>query len=128
MGGFNGAKIKYLRELKNWNQTELAERSGISRSYLSQLESGLKDPTASLLEKLSDALQAPVNMFFDDTNLLPILSLADLFPEHIREFLRSQEGLPYLELAVKARDFQVTPEELATLIDVLGRKATEFKK
>jgi len=128
MGGFSGSRIRFLREVKNWSQTELAERSGVSRSYLSQLENELKDPTASILDKLSSALQVPVNMFFEDTNLLPVHSLLDLLPTHIREFLNQQEGLPYLELAVKAKDFQITPEELAQLIDILGRKATAAKK
>jgi len=129
VSGFNGAKIKKLRELKNWSQGELAERAGISRSYLSELENGTRnDPAASFLKKLADTLMVPIDIFFEESNLFPLESIAQYFPEHIKEFLRNQEGIPYLELAVKAKDFQVTPEELAQLIDILGRKAAAAKK
>jgi len=129
MSGFNGSKIKKLRELKNWSQGELAERAGISRSYLSELESGTRnDPAATYLKKLADALRVPIDIFFEESNLFPLQSIAQYFPTHIQDFLRNQEGLPYLELAVKAKDFQITPEELAQIIDILGRKATAAKK
>lgn len=129
MSGFNGTKVRQLRELKNWTQGDLAERAGISRSYLSELESGTRnDPAASYLKKLADALTVPLDFLFDDSNKLPIQHLADIFPNHITTFLQQPDCLPYLELTVKARECQVTPEELAQLIDILGRKAVESRK
>lgn len=35
-------KIKYYRELKNISQSELAKSTGLSKSYISELESGIK--------------------------------------------------------------------------------------
>ena len=38
-------RIKHLRELKEWTQAELAEKAGGSRSYISELERGTREPT-----------------------------------------------------------------------------------
>lgn len=35
-------KIKYYRELKKISQSELAKSTGLSKSYISELESGKK--------------------------------------------------------------------------------------
>lgn len=35
-----GLKIQYYRQMKNISQVELADEAGISRSYLSKIETG----------------------------------------------------------------------------------------
>jgi transcriptional regulator with XRE-family HTH domain len=53
-----GVRIKKLRERKGWNLSELAQRSGISRSYLYQIERGDSTPTQDKIEKLAEAFDA----------------------------------------------------------------------
>lgn len=48
--------IKEVRLSKNLSQMELAKKSGISQSYLSELESNKKSPTLRLLCKIAEAL------------------------------------------------------------------------
>lgn len=43
-------------------QVELAERAGISVSYLSLLEQGKRDPSFSTVEKVSQALGVPLSI------------------------------------------------------------------
>ena len=54
-----GTYISELRTEKKWSQRELAERSGISNTEISRLESGKRaKPTPATLRALADALQA----------------------------------------------------------------------
>ncbi len=60
-----GARIKSLRESKDWTQEYLAERMDISSNYLSGMERGRENPTFDMLVKLSDALEAEMWEIFD---------------------------------------------------------------
>jgi transcriptional regulator with XRE-family HTH domain len=51
-----GKIIFSLRQSARISQEELAERAGIHRTYVSQIERGLKSPTIVMLLKLSKAL------------------------------------------------------------------------
>jgi len=51
-----GDFIKKLRQQEGMNITELAEKAEISRPYLSQIESGKRNPSNDLLLQLSKAL------------------------------------------------------------------------
>lgn len=52
-----GKIISDLRKSAGISQEELAERASIHRTYVSQLERGLKSPTIIILIKLSKALE-----------------------------------------------------------------------
>jgi transcriptional regulator with XRE-family HTH domain len=51
-----GKIISGLRQSAGLSQEELAHRAGIHRTYVSQIERGLKSPTIVMLLKLSKAL------------------------------------------------------------------------
>ncbi|WP_236885859.1 helix-turn-helix domain-containing protein, partial [Dietzia massiliensis] len=51
-----GAKIKARREKQGLSQGALAERSGIHRTYVNQVEHGRKNVTIALLARISAAL------------------------------------------------------------------------
>ena len=48
-----GTKIKNLRKNKGLTQEGFARETGISRSYLSDLENNRKSPTIETLEKIA---------------------------------------------------------------------------
>lgn len=121
-------RIKYLRELKNWTQAVLAEKAGVSRSYISELERGTREPTVGILKSIAEAFQVPIDIFFNDTTFLPIAELADMLPEDIREFINDQEGLPYIKLAKRAKEWQISPEILEDLIETLRRAKNDANK
>jgi hypothetical protein len=52
-----GVKLKYLRQKKQLNPQELAEKSGISNSYLNEIEKGRKYPKTDKINALAEALQ-----------------------------------------------------------------------
>ena len=53
-----GRVITALRQSARLSQEELADRAGIHRTYVSQLERGLKSPTVVMLLRLARALDA----------------------------------------------------------------------
>jgi transcriptional regulator with XRE-family HTH domain len=62
-----GNKITEARENLNMKQDELAEKSGVSRTIISGLESGrISNTTTGTLKKIADALGLSVGeLFFD---------------------------------------------------------------
>ena len=54
------ANLKRLRETRDLTQAELALRSGVPRPTVAHLETGGANPTLSVLTKVADTLQVPI--------------------------------------------------------------------
>jgi transcriptional regulator with XRE-family HTH domain len=52
-----GLAIKRRREGAGLSQEEFAERAQVHRTYVSQLERGIKSPSVRVLVKMADALK-----------------------------------------------------------------------
>lgn len=61
-----GQALKLLRRYQGLNQKVLAEKLGVSRSYVSELESGNRTPSLDLLGRYADIFNIPISslMFF----------------------------------------------------------------
>jgi len=95
--------IKKISVQKGLSQQQLAEKSGISQSFLSDLENGKKSPTVDSLNKICHSLGISLAEFFSrrksqEFAALPaeIINLVDdlreLSPgqiQHLRNFIRS---------------------------------------
>lgn len=57
--------VKLWRELRGLTQQELADKSGISKPYLSQIESGKRQGTVSTLAAIAGALAVPLEVVTD---------------------------------------------------------------
>lgn len=51
-----GLEIQRLRGAKGWSQEYLAEVANLHRTYISQLERGLKSPSVRVLHQITTAL------------------------------------------------------------------------
>ena len=60
-------RISFLRTTKGYTVNKLANLSGISQSYLRDIELGKKNPTIEVLSLLCDALEISLLDFFDDS-------------------------------------------------------------
>lgn len=58
-------RLKELRDSQGWSLDVLAERSKVSRSAISLIERGQSSPTASVLDKLSAALNVTLASLFE---------------------------------------------------------------
>lgn len=60
-----GRRIKYLRTQKKITLNELGERTGLTTSFLSQLERDLTSPSVRSLGRIAEALNTTINYFFE---------------------------------------------------------------
>lgn len=63
-----GKKIKELRTLYNLTQEELANRTELTKGYISQIENDLTEPSISTLEDILKALGTNLGDFFSMQN------------------------------------------------------------
>ncbi|MFV2047236.1 helix-turn-helix domain-containing protein [Metabacillus litoralis] len=64
-----GPRIKKYRTQKNLSLSELAERAGVAKSYLSSIERNLQsNPSVQFLEKVSSVLGVSVNTLLNEQN------------------------------------------------------------
>jgi transcriptional regulator with XRE-family HTH domain len=60
-----GMRVKQLRNKKKLTQAALAERVGVHRIYIAQIEAGTKIPSLATLAKLAKALHVPVTALLE---------------------------------------------------------------
>jgi transcriptional regulator with XRE-family HTH domain len=61
-----GKKIKTLRNEADLTQEKLGELTGLDRTYISDIERGIRNPSLKSLQKLANALHTSIS---DLTNL-----------------------------------------------------------
>lgn len=59
------ANLRLLRHEKGWSQEEFAERVGIHRTYVSDLERGARNPTIAVVERLAKPLKVRPGSLLD---------------------------------------------------------------
>lgn len=69
-------KIRMIRMRQKLTQQQLSARSGLSQSYINELENGRKvNPSIIVLDKLAAGLQVPITELLD-TECLSISEIA----------------------------------------------------
>jgi len=77
-------RIKDLRTSKNLTLKELSDKTGLSVSFLSQVERGSSSLAITSLKKIADALEVPINYFFESyENLSFLVKHEEQKPYHI---------------------------------------------
>ena len=60
-----GINVRRLREAKGWSQEDFADRAGIHRTYVSDIERGRRNPTITVVEKLAAPLKVRTGELLD---------------------------------------------------------------
>ena len=60
-----GVAVKRARSRLGLSQLELAQRSGLHRSYVSDVERGARNPTVVSIQKIAHALRVSVAKLFE---------------------------------------------------------------
>lgn len=60
-----GGRLRALRKERGWRLEDLSERVGISRSYLSRIESGEREPSIAALFAVAAAYDVPFHALFE---------------------------------------------------------------
>ena len=78
-----GSYIRAGRRAKELSLRRLSEASGISNPYLSQIERGLRKPSAEVLQQIARALGVPIEQLYVRAGILQAPADGDLVA-HIR--------------------------------------------
>ncbi|MDX8362023.1 MULTISPECIES: helix-turn-helix domain-containing protein [Bacillaceae] len=85
-----GERVKKYRLQKELSLTELADRAGVAKSYLSSLERNLQsNPSVQFLEKISMVLDVSVNSLLFDEDEIPDEDLDSEWINLVREAMDS---------------------------------------
>lgn len=95
-----GAFIREQRRLGQLSLRRLSELSGISNPYLSQIERGLRRPSADILQQIARSLEISSESLYVRAGIL-----------------EDREDAPDLEGAIR-RDLELSEEQKKTLIHV----------
>lgn len=63
-----GRRLKYYRARRKLSQENLAEISGLHRTYISGLERGIRNPTITIVVRLARALEIAPGALFSDSD------------------------------------------------------------
>ena len=64
-----GAKLKAARQARGLSLAELADSSGLTKGFISQVENGRSNPSLDSLRRIAVALEVSVQSLLDDSNL-----------------------------------------------------------
>lgn len=84
-----GEFIRTQRERANLSLRRLAENAGISNPYLSQIERGIRKPSAEILKNLARALEISSNTLYTRAGLID----EDMPPASVFEAIDSDDKL-----------------------------------
>lgn len=91
-----GERIREIRKMKGLSILDLKEKTGLSKSTISDIENGKSSPTTETLQKIADALEVDIREFFSDTDNVTSNDLDDLlleFPEGVYVLRRASKEL-----------------------------------
>jgi transcriptional regulator with XRE-family HTH domain len=58
--------LEKFRKARGWSQRKLADQSGVSQTYISELEADKKQPTVFIAQKLALALDITLSDLLDE--------------------------------------------------------------
>jgi len=59
-----GDNVREIRQKHGWSQEDLAHESGLHRTYISGIERGVRNPTATVIERLAVTLSVRPSALF----------------------------------------------------------------
>jgi ribosome-binding protein aMBF1 (putative translation factor) len=60
-----GEKVRTIRETNGWSQEDLADYSGLHRTYISGIERGVRNPTINIVSRIASGLGVEVAHLFE---------------------------------------------------------------
>lgn len=102
-----GARVRRLRETRGLSLREIAQRAGVSESFVSQVERGAANPSVASLKRMADALDVSIGALFEG-------------PAPVGRVVRAGERPTLVHPKRKWRDFLLTPREARRLQVILS--------
>ena len=111
-----GARLRKLRKERGWRLEDLAQRTGLSTSYLSRIEGGEREPSLAALFNVAAAYGVPFSSLFEPEPEAEerVVTRADSLQ------LQRGRGLLYVPLSVGKRDTNLQPLRVTVLAEREG--------
>jgi len=91
-----GERVREVREKRGWTQEKLAEKTGLSKGFLSDVENGNSDISSENLLKVADALGANLDYLLRGGSLGSSSREPVVIPRELSCFAE-EEGLTYMQ-------------------------------
>jgi len=103
-----GHRLLAIRESRNWTLDELAQRSGVSKAYLSRLECGNRQPSITVLCAVARSLGVSIASLFEhpDEHIPCVIVRSGSTAE------KGANGLTYQSLSRPSKPFNLQPIEV----------------
>ena len=85
-----GGKLKKARQSQNMTLDEIAKKVGLSKSYLSLVENGVKEPSQETIRKLAKALGGNEEEWAFSKEIPKLQKIQNEFPDLFYRFTKSQ--------------------------------------
>lgn len=115
-----GTRLRLALELRGMGVSELADKSGVSQSYVSHIVNDQRQPTIKTLDKFSNVLGVPLNFFFEE-KIIPLQNIYHRFPPDIQEFLAKEHSIDYIAVAKEADENSISPEDIKAIISIIHK-------
>ncbi|MBI5419678.1 MAG: helix-turn-helix domain-containing protein [Deltaproteobacteria bacterium] len=90
-----GARIKHLRQINGLAQADLAERAGLTKGSISQIERNYTSPSvANLLQIIAALNETPSSFFADDDEEKVLFRRTDALPSEVTGYQSFETLLP----------------------------------
>jgi transcriptional regulator with XRE-family HTH domain len=113
-----GEFIRTQREIGEMSLRKLSELAGVSNPYLSQIERGLRKPSADILQQLAKALQISAETLYVRAGILD---------DERRDTAAPERDGDRLEAAI-ATDPDLTADQRQTLVTIVRTFRAETKR
>jgi transcriptional regulator with XRE-family HTH domain len=99
-----GEAVRHWRNQRRLSQEQLAQRAGVHRTYVSDIERGMRNVSLQNIEKLARALEIPIVTLFADPDDKPVQSaMGSEFVKQVRAAAqRTGEWTPEMEVQFQA--------------------------
>jgi transcriptional regulator with XRE-family HTH domain len=109
--------LREVRKNKEMTINELADATGFSNGYISQVERGLTEPSLTSLRKLADALGVSIFSLISDNHPDDIIKISS--EEHA--VIRNKENTVIYELLTPLSSDRFIPKSLIMKLTVMGK-------
>jgi transcriptional regulator with XRE-family HTH domain len=113
-----GSRLHAMRESRDWTLDVLAERTDLSKAYLSRLEAGDRQPSLTALCALAKAFDVSVAALFEQ----PDQASGCIVVRGGSTTVRKANGLSYVPLSGSTKPFNLQPIEVTVPANRKGKE------
>lgn len=107
-----GQRIRAVRKEKKWTLEDLKERTGLSVSFLSDIERGVSNPSLKRLKEIAEGLNVSVSYLLGETEEKAKSTEPDFEEELVKvPIIYSVDPVQPLLLKENIREYQVIPKK-----------------